>query len=415
MQIRQSVISWGLIFAVLGVFTYLVSDILFPFVFAGIVAYFLDPVTDKIEEAGLSRSHSTMIVIGVFALIFGLTIFFLGPIFVEQFRNLSVKFPQIMSEFQFKEGTKINTLVTKYAPGFERKIQDFAYNFSIQIVQFIATAIQKVITSGAAIFNFLSLLVVSPIVAFYLLRDWDLVVKKIDDLLPRNNMVVIRNEFRKIDRTVSAYIRGQVTVCLIMGIFYSVNLSLIKLDYAIAIGILSGLLTFIPYIGMMIGLGIALLIAFFQFHSMDGALFVLFIFGLGNLIENNFITPKLVGDEVNLHPVWIIFGLLAGGALMGFTGVMLAIPLTAIAGVLIRSMISNYRKSTLYLGYPIMALEKPNHNRHHVTREEAEKNSRRDDSSSHQSGDVKNADVFGFENAGNSPARKRGRPPKKVS
>ncbi len=414
MQIKQSVVSWSIIFIVLGVFIYLVSNVLFPFVFAAVVAYFLDPITDKIEEAGVSRNNSTLIVIGSFGVIFGLTAFFLGPIFVEQFKNLAAKIPQIFNEFEFKQGTKISTLVSKYAPGFEQKVQDFSYKFSVQIVQFIAISLQNLVTSGAAIFNFLSLIIISPVVAFYLLRDWDLMVKKIDDLLPRNKLLVIRNEFSKIDGTVSAYIRGQVTVCIIMGIFYAVNLSFIKLEYAVAIGIMAGVLTFIPYIGMAVSLILALLIALLQFTSMDGILFVLFIFGLGNLIEGNFITPKLVGDKVNLHPVWIIFGLLAGGSLMGLTGIMIAIPLTAIVGVLVRSALTRYKNSTLYLGYPIMALESPNHNRHHVRREETESQNRAAEKQKVHPEAPKNADVFGFENSHNNSPRKRGRPPKKV-
>ncbi len=423
MQFRQSLIIWSLIFLVLGGFVYLVSSVLFPFVFAAVLAYFLDPITDKVEKTGFSRTISTIIVISGFSLVLLGLLFFMGPIFVDQFKKLSVHFPQIMNEFDLKSDTKLHRWVNKVAPNLDQKIQDFAYTFTVQIIQFLATSIQSIITSGTAVFNLISLIVISPVVAFYLLRDWDVMVKKIDDLLPRANLGIIRHEFSKIDDTVSAYIRGQVSVCIIMGVFYSVNLSLIGLDYAIAIGVMTGLLSFIPYVGMTIGMCIALLVAFFQFANMDGMLFTLVVFILGNLIEGNFITPKLVGDKVNLHPVWIIFALLAGGAIMGFTGIMLAIPLAAIMGVLVRSLISKYRKSSLYLGYSIMALEKPASS--NTNPNTTKRNSAPYDANTNRGSDMRNADVFGFDNlsprlqeGGNysddaSPKPRRGRPPKK--
>ncbi len=422
MHIKQSVFNWGIIFAVFALAIYVVSDVLFPFVFAGVIAYFLHPIADKVEASGFSRSVSTVIAIAGFGLVLAGIIFFIGPVFIDQFKKFSVKFPQIFSELEFRKGSYGHKLVAKYAPDLDGKIQDFAYKFTVQIIQFIATSVQAIVTSSKAVFNFISIIIISPIVSFYLLRDWDLMVKKIDDLLPRSNLGIIRGELRKIDDTVSAYIRGQVTVCVIMAIVYSVTLSLIGLDYAIAIGIMTGILTFIPYVGMSIGFILALMVSYFQFQDFDMTISVIAAFILGNLLEGYIITPKFVGEKVNLHPVWIIFALLAGGSVMGFTGVLIAIPSAAIIGVLVRSAISRYRKSSLYLGYPIMALEKPrvyrgndkNYNNDRQAEYNSDKTSRGDNY--HQ-----NPDVFGFENDKNHSVSdaefskpRRGRPPKKI-
>ncbi|MDX1949141.1 MAG: AI-2E family transporter [Rickettsiales bacterium] len=426
MHIKQSVINWGLIFIVFALAIYLVSDILFPFVFAGVIAYFLHPIADKVEASGFSRSVSTIIAIAGFGVILAAIIFFIGPVFIDQFKKFSVKFPQIFSELEFRKGSYGHKLITKYAPDLDGKIQDFAYKFAVQIIQFIAISVQSIVTSSKAIFNFISIVIISPIVSFYLLRDWDLMVKKIDDLLPRTNLGIIRGELRKIDDTVSAYIRGQVTVCIIMAVVYSTTLSLIGLDYALAIGVMTGILTFIPYVGMSLGFILALMVSYFQFQDFDMTISVIAAFILGNLLEGYIITPKFVGEKVNLHPVWIIFALLAGGSIMGFTGVLIAIPSAAIIGVLVRSSISRYRKSSLYLGYPIMALEKPRINRgaeRGGSYSERQSHSNDYDSSYDSSNNInnRNPDVFKFENdrfrdsssSDNSKPR-RGRPPKKI-
>lgn len=393
MQIKPSTIIWAVIFVVLITFLYLVNSILMPFVFGAVVAYFLDPVVDKVEELSLSRTISTIIVLVIFAIILGGVIFLLGPIFMEQFKNLAANIPVVLSEVEEKHAGQVTSWIDNYAPDLQEKIKDFFYRFSVQIVQATTIIVRGIITSGGAVINFLSLLIVSPIIAFYLLRDYDRIVKKIDNLLPRNNLVNIRGEFLKVDETISAYIRGQVTVCVVMAIFYSTSLNIINLNYAIAIGVITGALTFIPYAGMAIGMAIGLAVSYFQFGFEGyGLLLTLGVFAMGNFLEGTFITPNLVGNKVRLHPAWIIFALLAGGSLMGFTGVLVAIPVSAILGVLVRTSVDKYKRSSLYLGYPIMQLENPNTNQAAPV-----------DSSRNQEQRVERA---------NSPKRGRGRPRK---
>jgi predicted PurR-regulated permease PerM len=358
MQIKQSTFIWVSLFLLFSFMVYLVNDVLMPFVFAGVVAYFLDPLADKIENAGLSRTNATIISLSIFGVVFFSLLFFLGPILVHQFGKLSANLPEYFSELETKHSGKVKEFISQYAPGLEGKIKDFGYEFSVQVVQKTGDIIRGLVTSASAVANFIAMILISPVVAFYLVRDWDIVVKKVDDLIPRHKLVAVRHEFSKIDSIISAYIRGQFNVCLIMALFYSVNLTFAGLDYGIAIGMLTGLLTFIPYVGFTIGMIVGLLVAYFQFGFADGLVLTLLAFIFGQVLEN-YVAPKLIGDKVQLHPTWIIFALLVGGNLLGFTGVLIAIPTAAVMGVLVRTSITKYKKSNLYLGYPLVSIKNP--------------------------------------------------------
>ena len=350
MQIKQSTISWAIIFGVAFLLIYLVGGILAPFIFGAIVAYFLDPMADRVEDLGTSRTVATLVVLGTFSAVLVAVVMVFGPLFFDQIGNLMAKIPVYIAQLEQQHGENVKELLHKFVPDIEDQAKDFAFKFSNDLLKLSGALVTGIFTSGAAIFGFLSLVLISPIIAFYMLRDWDILVKKIDDLLPRNNLSAIRKNFVKIDKIISAYIRGQVTVCMIMSVFYSVNLTLVGLNYGFAIGFVTGVLTFIPYIGMAVGAVTGIIVAYIQFGMNDGLLLVGLVFVFGNVIEGNFITPKLVGDSVELHPAWIIFALLAGGTLLGFTGVLIAIPAAAVIGVLTRSSVDVYKHSPLYLG-----------------------------------------------------------------
>lgn len=211
--------------------------------------------------------------------------------------------------------------------------------------------LEGVLSSAATLINVLVLLVVVPVVAFYLLLDWDNMVARIDDLLPRDHAPTIRQIARDIDKTLASFIRGQGTVCLVMGIFYAVGLMLTGLNFGLVVGAIAGLITFIPYIGALIGGALAIGLALFQFWGewvWIGA--VAGVFALGQFLEGNIITPRLVGNSVGLHPVWLIFALSVFGALFGFVGLLVAVPVAAVIGVLIRFVISRYKAGPLYQG-----------------------------------------------------------------
>ena len=199
-------------------------------------------------------------------------------------------------------------------------------------------------------FNIISLFVITPVVAFYLLRDWDAIIARVDTYLPRAHVETIREQARLVDETLAGFLRGQFTVCLLLGLFYGIGLSLVGLEFGLVIGLGTGLVSFIPYFGMLIGFVVGVGLAIAQFHTLLPIAMVVVVFAVGQFLEGNFLTPKLVGDRVNLHAVWIMFALLAGAALFGFVGVLLAVPVAAVIGVLVRFSIARYRASPLYLG-----------------------------------------------------------------
>jgi len=210
--------------------------------------------------------------------------------------------------------------------------------------------LKSLFLGGKAFINTLSMLFIMPVVAFFLLRDWDALVSKVDDLLPRTSVVTIRQQFREIDATIAGFVRGQATVCLALGVIYATGLTLIGLDFGLLIGLGTGLMAFVPYVGMLIGLLIAFGVALMQFNEVTPFIMVAAVFGFGQSLDAAFLTPNLVGGRVGLHPVWIIFALMTGAALLGFTGVLLAVPLASVIGVLVRFSIGRYRESVLYTG-----------------------------------------------------------------
>jgi predicted PurR-regulated permease PerM len=227
-------------------------------------------------------------------------------------------------------------------------IKSAATNISGVMVKLVGDFLTGVLQSGIAILNLLSLILITPIVAFYLLRDWDKVVRRLDTYLPRRHAQTIREQLAIIDDTLAGFVRGQINVCLILGTFYAVGLSLAGLKFGILIGLATGLLVIFPYVGLMVGMGAGLTLAFFQFDTLQPVFTVLGVFVIGQMMEGYFFTPKLVGEKVGLHPVWVIFGMLAGAALFGFVGILLAVPATAVIGVLIRFAMQQYLHSQYY-------------------------------------------------------------------
>ena len=211
--------------------------------------------------------------------------------------------------------------------------------------------LQKIISGGFALVNLFSLILITPIVAFYMLRDWHTFQNKVKSLLPRNYKDTICSLSLQIDKILAGFIRGQLTVCFLLGFYYACGLYAIGLELGILVGFIAGMISFIPYVGCFVGLLVSLGLAFAQFGTYNSLLQVIIVFAIGQFLEGNFLTPKLVGDNVRLHPVWIMFALLAGGVLLGFLGMMIAVPVAAIVSVLIRFGIEEgYKKSDLYLG-----------------------------------------------------------------
>lgn len=333
-----------------GVFLYLISGILLPFVVGILVAYFLDPAADRLEKSGFSRTSATGVIVVAFFLVLGVASAIIFPLLYSQIMALAASIPEYYSTFHDKYLPMALEKLDSISPGLKAELQNGAGSVSAKFGEYGGKVLSTLLSSGAAALNLASLLFVTPVVAFYLLRDWDHIKEKVDNLLPRNSAPVIREQLHLMDLAIAGFVRGQTNVCIALGIFYAVSLTLAGLNYGFAIGFLTGVLTFIPYVGALFGFVVGVTTAFFQFSEFTHTLFIVGIFMIGQVLESNFLSPRLVGDKVGLHPAWIIFSMLAFASLFGFVGVLVAIPSAATIGVLVRFIIGEYKKSRLYLG-----------------------------------------------------------------
>ena len=340
---------WLAAVAVGGGLLYVLSEVLMPFVAGMLVAYFLDPVADRLEEKGCSRTVATSLITAAFFIAAVALLLVLIPLLQGQVAGFASRVPKYVATLRENAGPLLEWLTESLADE-EGGLGDAAGGYAGQVLAWAGAVLQKLWSGGMAILNVLSLALITPLVAFYLLRDWDRIVARIDALLPRDQAPAVRQQVAEIDRTMAGFVRGQATVCLILGTFYGIGLTLVGLDFGLLVGLGTGFISFIPYFGMLVGLAVGFGIAVAQFSEWVPIALVAGVFAVGQLIEGNFLTPKLVGEKVGLHPVWIIFALLAGGALFGFTGVLLSVPVAAAIGVLVRFAVGRYLGSPLYQG-----------------------------------------------------------------
>lgn len=349
---------WSAAFVVLLALLFLLGDVLLPFVAGMAIAYFLDPAADKCEQWGLPRWAAATVLTVVFLLAVVVIFILLVPLLQSQIVNLVQRLPQYLEALRGHLNMLLALVQANLSPEDMEKIRGAVSGFAGDTVAWLGKLIGRVWQGGLAILNLLSLLLITPIVTFYLLRDWDKIIARIDELLPRRQAPVIREQAREIDRTLAAFARGQAMVCAGLGVYYGVALSVVGLEFGLVIGFGAGLISFVPYFGMIVGLSASMAMAFAQFSDWISIGLVAGIFILGQIVEGNFVTPKLVGDRVGLHPVWMIFALLAGGALFGFVGVLLSVPVAATIGVLTRFGVGQYLQSPLY-GPPMTPFADP--------------------------------------------------------
>ncbi|MCZ4280366.1 AI-2E family transporter [Kiloniella laminariae] len=345
-QIRFWVI--GLIIFLISV--YFLRSVLLPFVAGMAVAYFLDPLCDRLEKVGLSRTLATVVVTFTFLMVVFLALVLLVPVIVGQIADLLHSLPGLLEAARGQLDKFLLIIEARVDPVNMAKLEAIFGDGLKSSAKWLSSLAAGLLDGGVAFANLMSLLVITPVVTFYLLRDWDRIVDQIDGYLPRANLEVIRKLAGQVDTTLAGFIRGQGTVCLILGIFYALGLSLSGLKFGLVLGMIAGLLSFIPFVGAGIGLVLSVGLAFFQFDSWTPVIIVAVVFFAGQFLEGNVLTPKLVGEKVGLHPVWVIFGLLAGGALFGFVGILLAVPVAAVIGVGVRFALSQYMDSTYYYG-----------------------------------------------------------------
>ena len=346
LPVKDQLRYWGIAAAVFFVVLWFLGDVILPFVLGAAIAYFLDPVADRLEAAGFSRGWATGIITVVAILIFIIAALLVIPTLVSQTADLVATAPQMASNLQ--------AWLTERLP----QLEDANSTIRRSLSQ-IANAIQSrgdellntVLASFSGFLNTILIFVIAPVVAVYLLYDWDHMVAKIDALLPRDHAPTIRQIAADIDKTMAGFVRGQGTVCLILGIYYAVALMLVGLNFGLVVGFIAGALTFIPYVGALVGGVLAIGLALAQFWGDWVWIIVVWaIFQSGQFVEGNFLTPKLVGSSVGLHPVWLLFALSAFGAVFGFVGLLVAVPVAAGLGVILRFVIQQYQSSRLYKG-----------------------------------------------------------------
>ncbi len=342
---------WAIVLAVLIALLMLLSDVLLPFVAGLAIAYFLDPIVDKLEAKWFSRTLATLLVLLLFFLAVTAVALMLVPVLYDQVVGFAERFPGYVSRGREIILPWLAALGDQLGLDLAGDAKLAMAGFSKTALAFFADILTQLWSSGLAILNLVSLLVISPIVAFYMLRDWDRITAKVDSWLPRHLEPQINELVVEIDQVLGGFVRGQGTVCLILGTFYGVALTVAGLEFGLIIGIVSGLISFIPFVGAIFGLILSMLTAFTQFWpELTPIAIVAAIFIVGQFLEGNFLTPRLLGDKVGLHPVWVIFSLLAFGSMFGFLGVLLAIPVAAVIGVLVRFLLNQYIASPLYLG-----------------------------------------------------------------
>jgi predicted PurR-regulated permease PerM len=348
LPVRTQALYWGIAAAVVFLILWRLGQVILPFVLGMAIAYALDPLADRLQRLGMGRVWATVAITLIGILLFILLVLLVVPTLVSQATGLVETAPKMFEQLRGFLQTNFPTALED-GSSLRRSLD----SVGTMLQERGGELLQGVISSVGSVVNVVVLGVLVPVISFYLLLDWDSMVARIDALLPRDHAPVIRRLGREIDATLASFIRGQGTVCLILGLYYAFALMAVGLQFGIVIGAVAGALTFIPYVGALVGGVVAIGMALFQFWGEWWWIVAVWaIFQSGQFVEGNFLTPKLVGESVGLHPVWLLFALSAFGALFGFVGLLVAVPLAAAIGVLVRYGIERYQQSALYTGVP---------------------------------------------------------------
>ncbi|MFN4202798.1 MAG: AI-2E family transporter [Tabrizicola sp.] len=343
---KDQIRYWGIAAAVFLVLLWLLGNVLLPFIVGGAIAYFLDPVADRLERTGLSRAAATSVISLIAVLLVVLLVLAVIPTLVNQLKALVNAAPDISRRLQEFLLQRFPDLADSTST-----IRQTLTEIGLAIQARGAELAQGILSSALGVISVVLFVVVVPVVAFYLLLDWDKMVARIDSMLPLDHAPTIRRLAREIDAVLAGFVRGQVSVCITLGTFYAVALMAAGLQFGVIVGAIAGAITFIPYVGSIVGGVLAIGLALFQFWG-DWLQIGLIaaIFAVGQFFEGNILTPRLVGKSVGLHPVWLLFALSAFGTIFGFVGMLVAVPVAASIGVLTRFAMEQYRASLLYQG-----------------------------------------------------------------
>lgn len=349
MTLLHAFFFWTLVFVLFVATLWALGDVLAPFVIGIALAYLLDPIADRLETRGHTRRTATLIILSVFGLILSTFMAVVGPVIVEEISYVIDNLPRL--------ATKAQRAIAPYVEWFHDRVgtPKDRQTLTETLTDHVGTAVSSsgsliagLQAGGFAILRFLSLAVVTPIVAYYIILEWDNMVRWARDQLPRRHEATILDLLTRIDARIAGFLRGQLMVCAALGIMYAASLSIAGLDYGLVIGLGAGILSIIPMVGTVAGFLVGIVVAWTQTGDPTFVGIVAGIFGIGQFIEGNILTPRLVGQSAGLHPLWILLALMAGGSLLGITGMLVAVPVTIIIAVLGEFALAQYRRSPLY-------------------------------------------------------------------
>jgi predicted PurR-regulated permease PerM len=351
MALERQLVFWVAALAVFVAVLWLLSDVLLPFVAGMALAYLLDPIARRAEGLGISRAVSALVVLTLVIVLLVVVVMAAAPIVSKQFVDFIENLPAYLTKLQSIVSDPSRPWLAKLFGG---EISDPSKSVGSLVTQglcYVAGFLTSIWSGGRAVFSVLSLLVITPVVAFYLLLDWDRVLVTVDGWIPLQYCDTVHELARDIDHAIAGFVRGQAVICLILAVFYAIGLTLTGLNFGFLIGLMTGLLSFIPFVGALTGFLVAAIVAVAQFWpSWTPILMVVGVFLVGQGLEGYVLSPKLVGAKVGLHPVWMMFALIAFSYLFGFVGLLVAIPLAATVGVLLRFALRKYLESPLYTG-----------------------------------------------------------------
>jgi len=348
MNTQTQIRFWLLAMAGFLFIVWALSPMLLPFVAGLAIAYFLNPLVVALRRFNFSRATGASVIILCAILAAVAIVLLILPLLQNQVTALVNAVPAYNATLHNKIMPWLMTMLDKFSPEDVEKIRNAASEHIGEAINWVAQFFKRILTGGLAIFDVLTLVFITPLVAFYVLRDWEHLTKTIDRALPRKHYAVIREQLNRIDQTLAGFVRGQSLVCLSLGTIYATGLTLVGLDFGVAIGLTAGILSFIPYVGSSFVLVTGLVLGAVQFGDWAHVVGILVVFTIGQIMEGYVLTPKLVGDRVGLHPVWIMFGLFAGASLLGFLGMLIAVPVSAVIGVLVRFAMQQYQASAYY-------------------------------------------------------------------
>jgi predicted PurR-regulated permease PerM len=338
-------IHWGWLLVIIGFVALFWASraVIGPFIAGFVVAYLLDPPARVLERRGWPRWAAAVSVLVLFIAGFVAILLASAPIIQAQVQQLIETMPKLI------ESTRPLADKLLHSASLNTNAKEVIANLGNRAVGWLSDSLGTIVAGSLAFVNVLTFVVVTPIVAFYLLRDWPAVIEQTESWWPRRQLSVIKTLLSQSDAALSGFVRGQSLVCVVLAVFYAVGWSLTGLDYAIVLGLLAGVLGFVPFLGVIVAVGLSLLVALGQYGIDPLQLSLVFgIFVIGQIFESSVLTPNLIGNRIGLHPVWVLFAVFAGGEVAGVAGVFLAVPVAAVLGVIVRAALIHYRTSRFY-------------------------------------------------------------------